>query len=130
MNIDPEDDDEILVDRAHTAAIDPAELLDYTAQGPGVTSDERAVNIDPEDDDELLVDHPHTAAIDPAELLDETAQGHGVTSDESADGTGEIDAIGRAAGFVVADQKPFRGIEELERRDVHRWELDPASADE
>jgi hypothetical protein len=84
-----------------------------------------------EDEDELLArDHDaHTAPSDQAELLDETAQGHSVTSDESADGTGEIDAIGHAAGLVVADQKPFRGIEELERRDVHRWELDPASAD-
>jgi hypothetical protein len=66
---------------------------------------------------------------DPDETLDETAQGHSVTSDDSVDGSGEIDAIGRAAGLVIADDKPFRGIAEVERRDAHRWELDPLSAD-
>jgi hypothetical protein len=69
------------------------------------------------------------------ELLDAAAQGMNATSDDTSDGedgeegTGEIDAIGEAAGFVVRDDKPFRGIEEVERRDQHRWELDPASAE-
>ena len=66
------------------------------------------------------------------EALDDAAQGVSVTSDAIADGTdetGEIDAIGRAAGLVVRDDRPFRGIDEVERRDEHRWELDPASAD-
>ena len=63
------------------------------------------------------------------EALDEAAQGMTGTSDETADGTGEIDAIGHAAGLLVRDDKPFRGIDEVERRDDHRWELDPASAE-
>jgi hypothetical protein len=66
----------------------------------------------------------------PAEALDEAAQGRGVTSDEASKGTGEIDAMGSAAGLVVRDDKPFRGIDEVERRDDHRWELDPASAED
>jgi hypothetical protein len=65
---------------------------------------------------------------DPDEALDDAAQGHGGTSDEAADGTGEIDAMGAAAGLVVRNDRPFRGIDAVERRDEHRWELDPASA--
>ena len=63
------------------------------------------------------------------EALDDAAQGVSGNSDETSDGTGEVDAIGHAAGLVVRDDKPFRGIEEVDRRDEHRWELDPASAD-
>jgi hypothetical protein len=69
-----------------------------------------------------------TSEVD--ELLDDAAQGASGTSDETSDGTGEIDAIGHAAGLVVRDDKPFRGIDEVERRDGHRWELDPGSADD
>jgi len=64
------------------------------------------------------------------ENLDRAALGENGTSDATGDGTGEIDAIGKAAGLVVRDDKPFRGIDEVERRDGHRWELDPASADD
>lgn len=70
---------------------------------------------------------------DPDEALDEAAQGQGATSDAAVDGTeetGEIDAMGAAAGLVVRDDRPFRGIDEVERRDDHRWELDPASAED
>ena len=68
------------------------------------------------------------------EALDDAAQGYvgssdDDTSDDTADDSGEIDAIGHAAGLVNRDDKPFRGIEEVERRDEHRWELDPKSAD-
>ncbi len=70
------------------------------------------------------------ATSDVDEDLDVAAQGASGTSDEVSDGTGEIDAIGRAAGLVVRDDKPFRGIDEVARRDEHRWELDPESADD
>jgi hypothetical protein len=76
----------------------------------------------------LLPETQDAASSD--ELLDEVAQGENVTSDESPVGTGEIDEIGHAAGLVVRDDKPFRGIDEVERRDEHRWELDPASAED
>ena len=66
---------------------------------------------------------------DADEALDDAAQGVTGTSDETADGSGEIDAIGHAAGLVVNDDKPFRGIDEVDRRDEHRWELDPRSSD-
>ena len=64
------------------------------------------------------------------EVLDDAAQGVTGTSDDIEDGTGEIDAIGEAAGLVVRDDKPFRGIDEVDRRDAHRWENDPASSDD
>ena len=47
----------------------------------------------------------------------------------TSDGTGEIDAIGRAVGLVVRDDKPFRALDEVERRDGHPWEHDVASDD-
>lgn len=75
------------------------------------------------------------ASSDPDEELDLAALGQTGTSDEaeglaSEDVESEIDAIGEAAGMVVRDDKPLRGIDEVERRDDHRWELDPASADD
>jgi len=88
---------------------------------------------DREDDDSPTGDEPEPApaeAADPDdEALDDAARGLNATSDESPDGTGEIDAIGDAAGLVVDDDDPIPGIDQIERRDEHRWELDPDSAD-
>ena len=78
------------------------------------------MNLEPESNDQS----------DPDEKLDKAAQGESGTSDATGDGTGEIDAIGHAAGLVVRDDRPFRGVEEVDRRDEHRWENDPASADD
>jgi len=63
------------------------------------------------------------------------AQGVAPTSDDAADlpdgeELRETDVIGRAAGVVVADGKPLGGPDEIELRDAHRWELDPASAED
>ena len=80
------------------------------------------------DDDDELDEVSEKSDID--EELDRAAQGHSGTQDTTGTGTGEIDKIGNAAGHVVRDDKPFRGIEEVERRDAHRWELDPDSADD
>ena len=73
---------------------------------------------------------PLPDVADADELLDDAARGESETTEESPDGTGEIDEIGHAAGLVVRDDKPFRGIDEVERRDERRWELDPASAED
>ena len=89
--------------------------------------------VEPEDFMELgqvLVDErPIENPADGDVALDEAAHGTSGTEEDTAVGTGEIDAIGHAAGFVVRDDRPFHGIEEIERRDAHRWELDPDSAD-
>jgi len=79
--------------------------------------------------DELdSIDKTNDTDVD--EELDKAALGETGTSDATGGGTGEIDAIGKAAGLVIRDDKPFRGTDEVERRDGHRWELDPASADD
>ncbi len=39
------------------------------------------------------------------------------------------DAMGEAAGIPDNREKPFRGIDKVERRDDRRWELDPKSKD-
>ena len=85
---------------------------------------------DPEDVVEPVA--PAEQVDDGDEALDAAAQGVSGTSDDPGGGTedsGEIDAMGRAAGLVERADRPLRGIDEVERRDVHRWELDPASAE-
>ena len=71
---------------------------------------------------------PDVDTTDDDERLDDAAQGMNVTAEDTTDDeTAEVDTIGEAAGFVLPDEKPFRGIEQVERRDLHRWELDPES---
>ena len=72
----------------------------------------------------------HAGKLDEDELLDEAARGENLTSDDTLDSTSEIDAMGAAAGLVVPEQKPLHGIAEVDRRDVRRWELDPASRED
>ena len=77
---------------------------------------------------------PRTGA-DLDDALAAAAQGVAPTSDDAAallDGEErrETDVIGKAAGVAVADGEPLGGPDKIDRRDAHRWELDPASADE
>ena len=69
---------------------------------------------------------------DPDEALDDAAQGTAPTAEPSdADETlGEIDAIGAAAGIPASGRKPLAGEDPIAQRDAHRWELDPASAED
>jgi len=68
------------------------------------------------------------------EALDDAAQGVAPTSDEPADGDDEdateIDAIAEAAGIPSREGKPLGGTDKIARRDAHRWELDPESAED
>jgi hypothetical protein len=41
-----------------------------------------------------------------------------------------VDDIGKAVGVTYADDEPLHTVEKIRNRDVHRWELDPASADD
>jgi hypothetical protein len=41
-----------------------------------------------------------------------------------------VDELGEAVGLIYDDYEPLHTAEKLERRDKHRWELNPASADE
>lgn len=75
-----------------------------------------------------------SSGADIDEALDAEAQGMGPTSDDANpvqdEGLGEIDAIGAAAGLHKSRDKPLNATDELAERDAHRWELDPASAED
>lgn len=56
---------------------------------------------------------------------DETVGGSTATP-----GRNDLDAIGKAAGVTYADGEVLTVGEKEEDRDKHRWELDPASAED
>ncbi len=41
-----------------------------------------------------------------------------------------VDDIGKALGVEYDDNEPLKGSEKVIERDKHRWELDPASAED
>ena len=45
-------------------------------------------------------------------------------------GRNDLDAIGKAIGVTYADGEELKVGEKEERRDRHRWELDPASSED
>ncbi|MGZ7039199.1 MAG: DUF6335 family protein [Thermoanaerobaculia bacterium] len=56
---------------------------------------------------------------------EETAGGSAPTPDQDV-----VDEIGKAIGITYQEGEPLRFFEKEHERDVHRWELDPASADD
>jgi hypothetical protein len=98
-------------DVEHDAAIKQMvrEMRDYNAKSPELT----AGDID--------------AAWEEANVGDETPGGlhPAPTPDQDV-----VDDIGRAAGLTYEDDEPLRSVEKLRDRDVHRWELNPESADD
>jgi hypothetical protein len=56
---------------------------------------------------------------------DETVGGSTATP-----GRNDLDAIGEAIGVTYADGEELKAGEKEERRDRHRWELDPASSED
>ena len=56
---------------------------------------------------------------------DETAGASGATPDQSV-----VEEIGDALGITYRDDEELDLVEKERRRDLHRWELDPASADD
>ncbi len=80
---------------------------------------------------------PRPTGVDVDEALDAAAQGVAPTSDDGGrlaeDEAGrerELDVIGKAAGIAIPDGTALGGPDEIERRDAHRWELDPSSAED
>jgi stage V sporulation protein SpoVS len=65
------------------------------------------------------------AAWDQADVGDETVGGMAPTPDQDV-----VDELGEAVGLIYDDYEPLHTAEKLERRDEHRWELNPASADD
>lgn len=56
---------------------------------------------------------------------DETPGGDNMTPDQD-----RVDDIGKAMGVVYDDDEELMGGDEINARDQHRWELDPASKEE
>lgn len=56
---------------------------------------------------------------------EETAGGSVPTPDQDV-----VEEIGRAVGVTYQDGEPLRAGRKEEERDEHRWELDPASAED
>jgi len=56
---------------------------------------------------------------------DEAAGGDNPTPDQEV-----VEEIGRALGIEYQDNEELRGSDKVADRDRHRWELDPASAED
>jgi len=56
---------------------------------------------------------------------DEAPGGDNPTPDQD-----RVDDIGRALGVEYADNEELKSSDKISRRDKHRWELDPASAED
>lgn len=111
------------------------ELEEFSAEG----SDERLLSSARAGHDELRSElRLHTEASpeltagdvdakwqDAYALGDEAPGGDNMTPDQD-----RVDDIGKAMGVVYDDDEELMGGEEINERDAHRWELDPASKDE
>jgi len=56
---------------------------------------------------------------------DEAPGGDNPTPDQDI-----VDDIGRAVGVQYEDNEELKGADKVAKRDAHRWELDPASAED
>ncbi len=56
---------------------------------------------------------------------DEAPGGDNPTPDQD-----RVDDIGRALGIQYADNEELKASDKIAKRDKHRWELDPASAED
>ncbi len=56
---------------------------------------------------------------------DEAPGGDNMTPDQD-----RVDDIGKAMGVVYDDDEELMGGDEINERDAHRWELDPASKED
>jgi len=82
-------------------------LLDYNASSPVLSGGD----ID--------------AAWEDSDVGEESVGGENPTPDQDI-----VEEIGRAVGIDYQDNEAIGSEEKLHRRDEHRWELDPASAED
>ncbi len=52
------------------------------------------------------------------------------TTEEPATDENEVDDVGKILGVTYAADEPLRPCDKEEERDEHRWELNPASAED
>src|SRR5215475_13898621 len=65
------------------------------------------------------------AAWDQADAGEETVGGSTPTPDQDV-----VDELGGAIGLIYEDTEPLHTAEKIAQRDLHRWELDPASSED
>lgn len=56
---------------------------------------------------------------------EESVGGENPTPDQDV-----VDELGQAVGLLYSEGEPLHSTEKIEARDEHRWELDPASAED
>lgn len=94
---------------AHSGGLELQHAIErHTEAGPSLT----AGDIDARWDDAYAVG-------------DEAPGGDNPTPDQD-----RVDDIGKALGVVYADGEELQGSDKIAERDLHRWELDPASSDD
>ena len=91
-----------------------AEAKDAIGAKPPKGTDTAVVAGDPDAD-------VHAAAT----VGDEAPGGENPTPDQDT-----VDLIGKSLGVEYDDDQELQGGEEINERDRHRWELDPASSDD
>lgn len=101
-----------MVRRGSAARTGRAEMAEHKAEDAHFTP-----SITAGDDDVNVEDAYFTG--------DEAPGGDNPTPDQDI-----VDEIGRALGVEYQDNEELRGADKLEDRDRHRWELDPASAED
>ena len=60
-----------------------------------------------------------------ADIGDETVGGSAPTPGQDV-----VEQLGEAIGLTYKDNEPLHTTDKLRERDLHRWELDPASSDD
>ena len=85
---------------------------------------------------EHLADHTETSPEITGGDVDATWESAYSTGDEAPGGDNPtpdqdvVDDIGRSLGLVYEDSEELKGADKITERDKHRWELDPASAED
>jgi hypothetical protein len=85
---------------------------------------------------ERLGEHTETSPAMTAGDVDADWEGAYSTGDEAPGGDNPtpdqdvVDDIGKAVGVQYEDNEELKGEEKIAKRDKHRWELDPASAED
>ena len=85
---------------------------------------------------EHLADHTETGPEITGGDVDASWESAYSTGDEAPGGDNPtpdqdvVDDIGRSLGLVYEDTEELKGADKIAERDKHRWELDPASAED
>jgi hypothetical protein len=85
---------------------------------------------------EHLADHTETGPEITAGDVDASWESAYSTGDEAPGGDNPtpdqdiVDDIGKSLGVVYEDTEELKGADKITERDKHRWELDPASAED